>query len=243
MKTRRFKALNGAKGELSGIVEKIAIYDENGNQVDCCVIQTDDAGREYYYPSNKHDKYGLFTDKPKDAIECIRDGFGDGLQQSRLLGFTVNHVVRFIDRDYGEEIRSKTIDGWKDAKFAYGVKFSYLSSFSDGKLITKSKTLMSFDNTMKDILSFDNKEDATLFIKKVNEKVEKYYEEYNALKRTGDRDWDYEHIIKPFFNSIEGKMESGVNSVYWNAFHGLCEEKKKGEPYCKMQVVQIVKAD
>lgn len=243
MKTRRFKALNGAKGELSGIVEKIAIYDENGNQVDCCVIQTDDAGREYYYPSNKHDKHGLFTDKPKDAIECIRDGFGDGFQQSRLLGFTVNHVVRFIDRDYGEEIRSKTIDGWKDAKFAYGVKLSYLSSFSDGRLITKSKTLMSFDNTMKDILSFDNKEDATLFIKKVNEKVEKYYEEYNELKRTGDNDWDYEHTVKPFFNSIEGKMESGVNSVYWDVFHGLCEEKKKGYPCCKMQVVQIVKAD
>lgn len=30
MKTRRFKALNGAKGKYSRIVDKIAIYDENG---------------------------------------------------------------------------------------------------------------------------------------------------------------------------------------------------------------------
>ena len=30
-RTRRFKALNGAKGEYSRIVGKIAIYDENGN--------------------------------------------------------------------------------------------------------------------------------------------------------------------------------------------------------------------
>lgn len=42
-RTRRFKALNGAKGEYSRIVDKIAIYDENGKQVDCCVIQTDDS--------------------------------------------------------------------------------------------------------------------------------------------------------------------------------------------------------
>ena len=133
-RTRRFKALNGAKGEYSRIVDKIAIYDENEKQVDCCVIQTDDTGREYYCPSNPHDKFGLFTDKPKDAIECIRNGFGDGLQQSKLFGLTMEHVVRFIDREYGEEIRRKTIEGWKDTKFAYGVKFSYLNSFSGGSL-------------------------------------------------------------------------------------------------------------
>ena len=242
-RTRRFKALNGAKGEYSRIVDKIAIYDENGKQVDCCVIQTDDTGREYYYPSNPYDKFGLFTDKPKDAIECIRNGFGDGLQQSKLFGFTMEHVVRFIDREYGEEIRRKTIEGWKDAQFAYGVKFSYLNSFSGGRLVMKNKTLMGWEDDTKDVLSFDNEEDATLFIKATNEKASKYYEEYNSLKRTEDHDWDYEHTFKPFFNSIEGRMENGINSVYWNAFHGLCEEKKNGKPDYEMEVVQIVKAE
>ena len=46
MKTRRFRALNGAKGDYSRIVEKIAIYDDEGNQIDCCTIQKDDEGRE-----------------------------------------------------------------------------------------------------------------------------------------------------------------------------------------------------
>lgn len=242
-RTRRFKALNGARGEYSRIVDKIAIYDENGKQVDCCVIQTDDDGREYYCPSNPHDKFGLFADKPKDAIECIRNGLGDGFQQSKLFGFTMEHVVRFIDREYGEEIRRKTIEGWKDTKFAYGVKFSYLNSFSSGRLVMKNKTLMGWDDDTKDVLSFDNEEDATLFIKKVNEKASNYCEEYGTLKRTGDNDWNYEHIFKPFFNRIEGRREYGRSSVYWNAFRGLHEERENGKANYEMEVVQIVKAE
>lgn len=240
MYTRRFKALNGLKGEYSGIVDKIAIYDENGERIDCCVIQTDDNGREYYCPSNPHDKFGLFTNKPKDAIECIRNGFGDGLQQSKLFGFTTEHVVRFIDREYGEEIRCKTLEGWKDAKFAYGVKFSYLNSFSGGRLVMKNKTLMGWGDNTKDVLSFDSEKDAALFIKEVNEKATQYYKEYISLKKkeTGDHDWDYEHTFKPFFNTIKGNE---IDSVYWNAFGGLDKEKESGRPEYKMEVVQIVK--
>lgn len=35
---------------------------------------------------------------------------------------------------------------------------------------------------------------------------------------------------------------SGTYFEYWNAFYGLCEEKKNGKPECKMEIVQIVKA-
>lgn len=242
-KTRRFKALNGAKGKYSRIVDKIAIYDENGKQIDCCVILTDDNGREYYYPSNPHEKFGLFTDHPKDAIECIRNGFGDGFQQSKLFGFTMGHVVRFIDREYGEDVRRKTLEGWKDAKFSYGVKFLYLNSFSDGRLVMKNHTLIGWNDDDKNILSFDSEKAAALFIKEVNEKANKYFEEYNSLKKTGDHDWDYEHTFKPFFNSIKEKTGHGIDSVYWKVFGGLCEEKKNGKPECKMEIVQIVITD
>ena len=243
-KTRRFKALNGAEGKYSRIVDKIAIYDDNGKQIDCCTIQTNDDGKEYYCPSNPHDKFGLFANKPKDAIECIRNGFGDALKRSMVFGFIgSNRVVRFIDRQYGEEIRRKTIEEWKDTKFAYGVKFSYINSFGDGRLVMKDKSLMSWNDDIKDVLSFDNEEDAALFIKEVNEKANKYSEKYNALKRTGDSNWDYEHIYKPFLDSIKGKMNNGENSVYWNAFCGLCEIKGGGKFDYKMEVVQIIKAD
>lgn len=90
MKTRRFKALNGLNGKKCKNCRKIAIYDEKGDQIDCCVIQKDNEGREYYHPSNSNDKYGLFLDKPKDAIECIKDGFGDAIVKESL--FPTNSI-------------------------------------------------------------------------------------------------------------------------------------------------------
>lgn len=238
LKTRRFKALNGAKGKYSRIVDKIAIYDNDGNQIDCCIIHNDDDGREYYYPSNPHDKNGLFTDKPKDAIECIRNGFGDGFQVSHLVGINIENVVRFIDREYGEEIRQKTIEGWKDAKFSYGVKFCYVNSFDSGRLVCKNKTLMGYGDTQDNVLTFETEKEASDFIEEVFKKAKEYHEEYTNLKRTGDGDWDYENIVKPFFNKIE--KDTGIDSVYWKAFSGLNQEENDGEPVYGMKVVQVV---
>ena len=242
MKTRRFKALNGAKGKYSAIVEKIAIYDDNDNQIDCAVIHTDDDGREYYYPNNPHNNLGLFTGRIKDAIECIRNGFGDAIQQSHLLGFNMDHVVRYIDREYGESIRQQSIESWKDTVFAYGVKFSFINSFSDGNLIMKDETLMNpFSGDLySDILRFDT-EEAQRFIDKVNKKAEEYYEEYAALEETGNHDYDYNNIFTPFFNKIKG--ESGNrDSIYWEVFSALATEKDKNEKVYKLEVVQVIAA-
>ena len=239
-KMRRFKALNGAKGEYSRIVEKIAIYNEQGTQIDCCVIHQDKEGREYYYPSNPNEKFGLFSGRPKDAIECIINGFGDALECTQIVGMNIEHVVRFIDREYGENIRQKTIEGWKDAKFAYAVKFYFLNSFGNGRLICKNKTLMSwFNNSQDEILTFETESEASDFIEEVNEKAKEYYNEYTNLERTDDKNYNYEKICKPFFDKIEGKIENGIDSVYWMAFAHF-NDKDNGKPSYNMKVVQVV---
>ena len=240
MKTRIFKALNGVEGNYS-IVEKIAIYDDNDNQIDCAVIKTDDNGREYYYPNNPHDNLGLFTGRIKDAIECIRNGFGDAIKQSHLLGFNIDHVVRYIDREYGESIRQQSIEGWKDTVFAYGVKFSFINSFSDGNLIMKDETLMSrFSGDLySDILRFDTEEEAQRFIDKVNKKAEEYYEEYVALEKTGNDDYDYNNIFSPFFNKIKAESNNR-DSIYWEVFSALATEKEKNKKVYKLEVVQVI---
>lgn len=237
LRTRRFKALNGS-GKNLRIVDKIAIYDNNGKQIDCCVIQKDDEGREFYCPSNPNDKHGSFTDRLEDAIEFIKNGFGDEFQQIHLFGFLLHDVVRYIDREYGESIRKNTIEGWKDVKFSYGVKFCFLESFSAGKLICKNEKLMGYDDTINDILTFETEKEASDFIEKVNKKVEEYYKEYSNLERTCDIKWDYENIIKPFFNKIKGNI--GSDSVYWMAFRGINKEEQKLKPEYKMKVVRVV---
>lgn len=243
MKTRRFKALNGCKGEYSAIVEKIAIYDDKGNQIDCAVIHTDDDGREYYHPSNPHDELGLFNGKIKDAVECIRNDFGDAIQQSHLPSFTMYHVVRYIDREYGESIRQQSIEGWKDTVFAYGVKFRFINSFYDGNLIMKDETLMNpFSGDLySDILRFDTEEEAQRFIDKVNKKAEEYYEEYIALEKTGNHDYDYNNIFSPFFNKIKGESNNR-DSIYWKVFSALATEKERNEKVYKLKVVQVIVA-
>jgi len=248
MKTRRFRALNGAKGEYSRVVEKIAIYDDNGNQVDCCVIHSDPKeyeGKEYYYPSNPNDKFGLYTDKPMDAIESIRNGIGDGLQQSKLFGFTMMHVLRFLDREYGENIRQKTVEGWKDSKFAYAVKMSYLNSFEGGREVLKNMKLYDIGDFKEDILTFDNIEDASNFIKEIEIKTQEYCEQYENLPLTGDDVYDYKNVITPFFDSIffdsiEKEMKSGVDSVYWNVFSSMEEGREKNKKMYKLKVIQVV---
>jgi len=239
-KTRRFKALNGAKGKYSRIVDKISIYNQNGKQIDCCVIQKDKDGREYYHPSNPNDEMGLFLGRPKDAIECIRADFGDGFSQSHLFGMSLENVVRFIDRKHGESIRQKTLEGWKNAKFAYGVSFGYLNSFNGSRNVCKNKCLFGYGDKPEDVLTFDTEEAAQAFIDDINAKAEEYANEYENLPLTGNRDYDDKNVYTPFFNRIEGKMENGTNSVYWRAFSGISHERKNGQKEYRMEVVQVV---
>lgn len=221
-------------------VERIFVYDEMGNQIDTSIIKTDDNGKEYYYISNPHDELGLFTDKPKDAIECIRNGLGDALQRTNILNMKHEKVLRFIDREYGEELRQKTIEGWKDAKFAYAVKFMYMNSFHPGHLISKDKAIYMTDN--KDVLTFETESDALAFIDEVNTKAEEYHKEYLSIEKTGDEEYDYENLFKPFFNKIKGDIDEALDSVYWRAFSGINTKVKEGKerPEYKMKVVQIL---
>lgn len=239
-KTRRFKALNGAKEPYSRVVEKIAIYNGNGKQIDCCTIHKDENGREYYYPSNLKDKFKLFMDKPKDAIECIQNNLGDVLSQSTFLGFSTLHVIRYIDRDYGEKIREKTLEGWKGVKFGYGIKFSYINSFSEGRLLMKNNKLMSFDDKEENILVFEDSKSARDYIQKVKKKTKIYFNEYLELPRTEDLEYDFQHTVDPFFDKFEKEIEGGLDSIHWNVFNGMNEEKESGKKEYKMSIVQIV---
>lgn len=239
-KTRRFKALNGAKGRYSSVVDKIAVYGKDGKQLDCCVIQKDKDGREYYYPNNPHEEMGLFLGRPKDAIECIRNDFGDGFSSSYLFGMSLESVVRFIDRKYGEAIRQKTLEGWKNAKFAYGVSFGFLNSFNGGRNVCKNKCLFGYGDKPEDVMTFDTYRAAHAFIDDVNEKAEQYAEEYIKLPKTNNRDYDYKNTYQPFFNKIKGRMENGTDSIYWYAFRGIAHKKQTGQKEYEMEVVQVV---
>lgn len=237
--TRRFRALNGAKGKYARIVEKIAIYDDNGNQIDCCTIQVDENGREYYHPTNPNHKFGLFTNRPKDAIECIRNDLGDALQVTSMLGIKFEKVVRFIDREIGEKFRQETLAGWADTKFGYGLKYRYLDAISDGQMVCTDKTLLGWLDERQEILSFDTEEKAAAAIKDIEDTAKRYYDEYTNLERTGDKKYDSDNIVTPFFDRMAAELEGGTNSVCWRIF-GALDEQKYNERKYKLEIIQVV---
>ncbi len=58
-----------------------------------------------------------FSGRIKDAIDTIKSGNGDCIKQINFFG-KHDKVLYFIDRKVGEELRQKSLEGWKDTKFA-----------------------------------------------------------------------------------------------------------------------------
>lgn len=227
MNTRRFKAVDG-KGSNYRIVEKIAVYDETGKQIDCGIIHTDEDGREFYYPHNPHTKSGLFTDYPKDAWNCICADFADAFKATKLFGFVLQKPVRYLDRLYGEEARKNTLETNKGIKFAYAIKFSLLGSFNSS-LLTKKETFFGLSDTPKDIMTFDTEAEAEAYIEHIEKKAQDYYKEYQVAK---DPNW-----CTRFLNNLEG----GSASIYLELLIELEESEKDEKKKHRFKVIQIVR--
>lgn len=118
------------------VLLKIAVYDDNGKQVDCQEIIPSQDGVDYYFPCNPHDEFGLFLGRIKDAVEVLRNGYGDSIHKGDTYQYILS-VVRYIDRHFGEHIRSKFLSLYECAKFAYTIRVYGPFSTFPGSVITR----------------------------------------------------------------------------------------------------------
>ena len=237
-RTRRFKALIG-NSTPSRIVNKISLYDQNDECITTRVIEIDKEGREYYYMPNFYNDDKIFSDRPKDAIESIRAGYGDVISCGNIFGSTTTSVIRFVDRTIGEELRQKCIDGWKDTIFAYGIKFGYKNSISDGYVVDVDDNLIILSDDKK-VLYFKSEEDTQSYIDKMIKKAKYYSEEYNErVKRykipESDVSERYEKVYKPYVEKINKIIHFTTDSLLWRLF---AAENENSEYYCK--VIQVI---
>ena len=118
-----------------------------------------------------------FTGLPKDMIETIRAGYGDVIKRSL---FRTEYVCCYLDREYGEPLRQKTMEGWKDAEFGWGFQLSGVN-FGGDILISKDE-LSDFYPEWKDdysTASFETEELAISVRKTVLDKVSELIQTYD----------------------------------------------------------------
>lgn len=170
------KEFRVAKCLVNGKVNEYAIFADGSRKK---MIQTDERYGRYFEVDNELNtalKSCLrfsFSGRIKDAVDTIKSGNGDCIKSMQMFG-RHDKVLYFLDRTIGEELRKKSLDGWKDTKFGWTIEYGNKNSFSGYSMINKKMERISiFDEEYKPMI-FDTEEAAKEYVEGLIEKA-RYY--------------------------------------------------------------------
>lgn len=197
-------------------IERYAIFKDRSRRR---LIQVDDKGREYFEVDNwiqsnpelDEFNYGNLKDrlkysfnrKPEDMISSIKRGYGDVISVRHIL-VRLESVLYFLDREYGESLRKKTIEGWKQTKFGYVLYFDS---------IALNKNSGDNDRRKKDVF-FNNYEDAIKLAERI---IENAMEIANKIQGFTYKD-------NPYLSFIEDVDNPAVELVF-DQFEEIYDEE------------------
>lgn len=244
--TRRFQSLVGTK-DPKRVVDKLALYDENGDQICVNVIHTNKDGYEYIYCRNLYTEHGLFSDLPKDAYDHIKYGIGDVMINGLMFNTVVTKVLRFIDRDYGEKMRAKFLEGWKSAKFEWGINFNHKGSVNSGFVVMDGPVgpVIGFSDGLKP-LTFKTKKEVLKKIEDIEKRVgveaDKYINEVINESTSEEISEAVTNFFCKLFNTTQDKVDSYVSSSLLCAMIDELADSKLGisEYTCVLKPIQIL---
>lgn len=121
-----------------------------------------------------------FTGRIRDAIETIRNGDGDIVTVGEFLGNSITNVVYFLNREFGEEIRKQSLEGWKDAKFGWIIKIGNKNPLNN--MTRNAGFLPLTTNGIPSI--YTTRADAVAHITELLDIAKKYAEKYSAIITT-----------------------------------------------------------
>ena len=174
---------------------------------------------EYIYVDNKLNTDDtapfneLFTGRLKDAIDTVRNGGGDCIEMGHMFG-TIIDVVYFLDRNVGEELRKKTIEGLKDAKFKWIITCGNKNSMSGYyPLSEKYETFMPALSRDEKPLLFDTREEAVKCVEDLLDKARQYASKFVA-KAEGVTDSEENYLIfKEMIEDIRKEYSARHHSI------------------------------
>lgn len=198
-------------------------------------IMKDDNGKEYFSIRNpyadKSDVFGMFTRKIKDAITAIRENYAHALiQSSSIFGIQLDRVCVFLDEEYGQELRKKTIEGWKDTKFGYSICYGYTNSMSSPRYVLTDNTTAFAKRKGIEPYFFDTEGEAQEKINELIAEANKIQEEYNKIEK----------------GKKEKYLEDNyVHNIIWDMFFSMnetdCQTEDEKKATYVIEVSQICK--
>lgn len=177
------------------------------------VIQHDEYGEYLMVPNYLNPSKSIFaedfTRRIKDAVESIKNGDGDCIEMSSSLYHSI-FLHYYLDREVGEKLRQKSIEGFKDAKFETYIRCS--GSFG-GFFLSEGDKLSSVAFSKDDKrMIFDSDEEALKEIEKIYSEAEKIISERSYEKESFPES-ELERTAF-FFIRDERNDETGEECIY-----------------------------
>ena len=174
-----------------------------------------------------------FSDRIKDAVDMIKNGNGDCIKSTNLF-VRVDKVIYFLDRSIGEKLREKSINGWKNTKFAYTIKFGYKNSFwGYSTLNNKMETISPFDDN-KTPIYFENEKEANKYMEDIIEKA-KFYAKNIADKVSNiSDDNEKDTILDNVINEIEKYSNTEFSIIKDLTFDMLTDDLQLKNSECNL---------
>lgn len=142
-----------------------------------------------------------FSGRIKDAVDMIKSGNGDCIKSLQMFG-RYDKVIYFLDRAIGEELRQKSLDGWKDTKFGWAIKCGNKNSFSGYTMLNNKMERISVSGDESKPMTFDTEELAKQYADSLVERA-KYYAKRLANKLVDvSEDEEIDRIINETIRDI-----------------------------------------
>ena len=200
------KEFRVAKCLVDGKIEEYAIFKDGSRKKR---IYADEASRKYFQVDNELNNNPSipilkrsFNGRIRDAVETIRMGNGDCLMVTNTLGRHEN-VIYFLDRSIGEELRKKTIDGWKETKFGWVIKVGSNNSFYEYQMLGSNYTTISSFSESETPMYFESEGDAKKYIDDLLKMSKQFAKKLNSKLSEEVNTGEDDEIIYSVINEIE----------------------------------------
>lgn len=222
------KEFRVAKCLVDGKVNEYAIFADGSRKK---IIQTDKKYGKYFEVDNELNtdcKSSLrfsYSGRIRDAVEMIRNG--DCISSMKFIG-RIDKVLYFLDRKTGEELRRKSLEGWKDTKFGWAIECGNKNSFLEYSMLNKKNERISVFDKDRNPMIFDTKESADEYVEYLIERS-KYYAKRLVNNLCGitdekERDKIIDNAIDEIENDTKTKF-SIISDFTFDMLTGDCKLK------------------